>query len=77
MLFVNARFDAASPYERAVQVAKTFPGSRLLTVEGAAHPASFVPNECVASTVGRYLVQRELPAKGAICQSEFVPFGEL
>jgi pimeloyl-ACP methyl ester carboxylesterase len=76
VLFVNALFDAASPYERSVQVAKTFPRARLLTVTGAAHPASFIPNGCVANTVGRYLVDKELPPKGAVCQSEFVPFGE-
>ena len=75
LLFVNARFDAASPYERAVRVAGSFPSARLLTVEGAAHPASFVPNECVAETVGRYLVEQVLPAAGAVCQSEFAPFG--
>jgi pimeloyl-ACP methyl ester carboxylesterase len=75
LLFVNARFDAASPFERAVQVAGSFPEARLLTLEGAAHPASFVPNECVTEAVARYFVEQALPALDAVCQPELAPFG--
>jgi pimeloyl-ACP methyl ester carboxylesterase len=74
MLFVNSRFDAASPYARAAAVAARTPGARLLTVEGAGHPASFIPNECVAAAVGAYLVDLTLPAAGAVCAAEITPF---
>ena len=74
MLFVNTRFDAASPLERAAEVAARTPGARLLTVEGAGHPASFIPNGCVGAAVTAYLVDRILPATGAVCAAELEPF---
>jgi pimeloyl-ACP methyl ester carboxylesterase len=74
VLFVNARFDAASPYDRAVNVASNLPGARLLTLEGAAHPASFVPDTCLTEAIGRYLVEQELPLKGAVCETDTPPF---
>ena len=74
LLFVNSRFDAASPLDRAAEVAARTPGARLLTVEGAGHPASFIPNGCVADAVSRYLVDRVLPAAGAVCAAELEPF---
>jgi pimeloyl-ACP methyl ester carboxylesterase len=74
MLFVNSRFDAASPYDRAVEVAGRVPNARLLTVEGAGHPASFLPNECLSDAVGHFIVEMRLPDAGAVCQPGFVPF---
>jgi pimeloyl-ACP methyl ester carboxylesterase len=74
MLFVNSRFDAASPYERAVEVAGHVPNARLLTVEGAGHPASFIPNGCLSDAVDRYLIELRPPAPGAVCKPDFVPF---
>jgi pimeloyl-ACP methyl ester carboxylesterase len=74
VLFVNARFDAASPYDRAVDVASKVPGARLLTLEGAAHPASFVPDACLTEAIGRYLVEQQLPLTGAVCQPDIPPF---
>ena len=74
MLFVNSRFDAASPYDRAVEVAGRVPNARLLTIEGAGHPASFLPNECLSDAVGHYIVEMRLPDAGAVCQPGFVPF---
>jgi pimeloyl-ACP methyl ester carboxylesterase len=74
MLFVNSRFDAASPYDRAVEVAGSVPNARLLTVEGAGHPASFLPNECLSDAIGQFIVEMRLPDSGAVCQPGFVPF---
>ena len=59
---------------RAVAVAGRTPGARLLTVEGAGHPASFVPNACVAGAVAAYLVDLTMPAAGAVCDAEVTPF---
>ena len=74
MLFVNTRFDAASPYERAVDVAGRVPNARLITVEGAGHPASFIPNECLTVAVARYFVELQPPQAGAVCEPDVVPF---
>ena len=74
VLFVNAIFDAASNYDQALATSQRLPGSRLLTLEGAAHPSSFVPSTCVSETVTRYLVDQVLPAVGAVCHPDQQPF---
>ncbi|MET0461483.1 MAG: alpha/beta hydrolase [Ilumatobacteraceae bacterium] len=74
MLFVNSRFDAASPLDGAAAVAARTPGAALLTVEGAGHPASFLPNECLATAVSTYLIDQVVPAPGATCPAGFEPF---
>jgi len=74
VLFVNATLDAASNYEQAVATAKRLPGSRLLTLDGSAHPASFVPSACLTERITSYLVARKLPAAGAVCRSDQQPF---
>jgi len=74
-LLISSRFDAANPYGRAVAVARSMPGSRLLTVKGAGHPASFTDNTCVDTAVARYLIHGKLPARGAVCQPAGHPFG--
>ena len=74
MLFVNSRFDAASPLDGAAAVAARTPGAALLTVEGAGHPASFLPNECLADAVSSYLVDQVVPQPGATCPAGFDPF---
>jgi pimeloyl-ACP methyl ester carboxylesterase len=75
LLFLNSRFDAASPLSAATAMAARTPGARLLTVEGAGHPASFIPNQCVADAISAYLIEHVVPAAGAACQAEFEPFG--
>ncbi len=74
VLFVNATFDAASNYDQARATSERLPGSRLLTVDGAAHPASFVPSACVSEAVTRYLVDQVLPEVGAVCSFDQQPF---
>ena len=74
LMFVNGRFDAANPLSGAETAAARMPGAGLLTVEGAGHPASFMPNQCVADAASRYLIDQVVPAPGAVCQAEFVPF---
>ena len=75
VLFVNATFDAASNFQQATRTAARLPGSRLLTVEGAGHPASFIPNACLATAVTRYLAEQALPDRGATCRPDADPFG--
>jgi len=73
-LFVNATLDAASNYEQATATAARLPGSRLLTLDGPGHPASFVPNSCLTAHITSYLVNQQLPDAGAVCAPEQQPF---
>jgi pimeloyl-ACP methyl ester carboxylesterase len=74
VLFVNATLDAASNYEQATGTAERLPGSRLLTLDGSAHPASFVSSSCLTDHITSYLVDRNLPDAGAVCRPDRQPF---
>jgi pimeloyl-ACP methyl ester carboxylesterase len=74
VLFVNATLDAASNYQQATATAARLPGSRLLTLDGSAHPASFVSNACLTDHITSYLVDRTLPDVGAVCRPDQQPF---
>jgi pimeloyl-ACP methyl ester carboxylesterase len=74
VLFVSSRFDAANPHEAAVRTAADVPGARLLTLDGAGHPATFVPNSCLDHAVSGYLLGGQLPPAGATCEPEVRPF---
>jgi pimeloyl-ACP methyl ester carboxylesterase len=74
VLLVNATLDAASNYQQATVTAQRLPGSRLLTLEGSAHPASFVSNACLTAHITSYLVDKQLPNAGAVCQPDQHPF---
>lgn len=74
-LLVNSRFDAAGLFRRARVVENRMPGSRLLRVNGAGHPASFTDNPCVDRIVARYLINGLLPAAGTTCAAGGNPFG--
>jgi TAP-like protein len=71
---VNARFDAASSFEHTRAMVASIPGARLLTLEGAGHPASFVPDACIADAITTYLIDRQMPPAGTSCQPDFRPF---
>jgi pimeloyl-ACP methyl ester carboxylesterase len=75
VLFVSSRFDAASSYEHTQALVASIPGARLLTLEGAGHPASFVADSCISQAVASYLIGQELPPTDAVCQPELQPFG--
>jgi pimeloyl-ACP methyl ester carboxylesterase len=74
LLFVSARFDAASSFEHTQELVASIPGARLLTLDGAGHPASFVPDRCINDAITDYLVGRKMPAAGTVCQPEVRPF---
>jgi hypothetical protein len=74
VLFVNATHDAASNYQQATATAARLPGARLLTLDGSAHPASFVRSSCLIDHITSYLVNRELPHAGAVCRPDQQPF---
>ena len=75
LLFVASRFDAASSIAHTRTLVASIPGARLLTLDGAGHPASFVPDTCINDAIDSYLVDKQMPAAGAVCQPDFPPFG--
>lgn len=56
-------------------MAKGFPGSVVLTVDGPGHCASAVPSLCWVERVRAYLREGTLPEVGTVCKAEIVPFG--
>lgn len=74
LLFVGSRFDAASSFAHTQRLVESVPGARLLTLEGAGHPASFVPDTCINDAITTYLIDQQMPAAGAVCRPDFQPF---
>ncbi|HWS33001.1 MAG TPA: alpha/beta hydrolase [Actinoplanes sp.] len=76
VLVVNSRFDPATAYVWAQQVARQMgPAARLFTYQGWGHVA-YTHSDCVQGTVDRYLTDLTLPAAGASCPAlEPEPFG--
>ena len=77
MLVVGNSFDPATPYPGAQKVAELLPNSSLLTYNGWGHTAFGSGNFCVDSTVVTYLITREVPAAGTVCEADGSPFGPL
>ncbi|MGL5861418.1 MAG: alpha/beta hydrolase, partial [Phycicoccus sp.] len=73
VLIMNTRFDPATRYQDAVSTESILPGSRLVTVEGWGHTT---PGEsrCADAYASTYLLTGQLPARGATCDSDEVPF---
>ncbi|SDT79215.1 alpha/beta hydrolase [Actinoplanes derwentensis] len=76
VLVVNSRFDPATAYVWAQQVARQFgPTARLFTYQGWGHVA-YTHSACIQAAVDRYLADLTLPAVGASCPAiEPEPFG--
>ena len=75
VLVVGNSYDPATPYQGARKVADLLPNSTLLTYAGWGHTAFGSGNYCVDSTVVAYLVTRQAPANGTVCQPDGSPFG--
>jgi TAP-like protein len=73
VLVIGNNFDPATRYAGAVTVSGLLPKSRLLTVHGWGHTSIFL-SACADAAVTAYLVRLTLPAKGAVCEQELVPF---
>jgi pimeloyl-ACP methyl ester carboxylesterase len=76
VLVVNSRYDPATAYPWAQQVARQLgPSARLLTYQGWGHVA-YRHSPCVHAAVDRYLLDLTLPADGTDCPAvEPKPFG--
>lgn len=73
VLIVNSRFDPATPLAAAQRLHDLLPGSVLLVHEGAGHVAA-QQSSCVVAATGAYLTGGAVPAEGATCAPDRVPF---
>ncbi|WP_181448811.1 alpha/beta hydrolase [Nonomuraea aridisoli] len=73
VLILSSRFDPATPVWSAQRVHRMLPGSRLLINEGWGHVAA-QQSTCVVTATSRYLIDGTLPAEGATCRPDTIPF---
>ncbi|WP_280296004.1 alpha/beta hydrolase [Nocardia abscessus] len=72
-LLVNNRFDPATPLSEARRAQQELVNARLVVVEeGYGHTPL---NDCTRKLRERYLVDLHLPAPGATCRPDELPFG--
>ena len=75
VLIIGNRNDPATRYQDARSTARIMPDSRLLTLEGSGHTSLFL-SSCVDRHLNRYLLTGAVPAAGAVCQVDVVPFSQ-
>jgi pimeloyl-ACP methyl ester carboxylesterase len=75
VLVVGNTFDPATPYHGAVTVDNLLPASALLTVHGWGHTSLFL-SACADQVITRYLVDRQTPLPGTVCQQDVTPFSQ-
>jgi pimeloyl-ACP methyl ester carboxylesterase len=76
ILVINALHDPFTPIWGAKAGVSELGNARLLTVNGDGHTSMYVePSTCRDNAELAYLVSGKLPAKGAVCQVNALPFG--
>ncbi len=76
VLVVNSRFDPQTPLTGARAAAAQLSASRLLVVDGVGHTTLDAPSRCAQDAAAAYLLDpTRLPAEGAVCPADAVPFG--
>ena len=74
VLVTNNTIDPNTPYRGAVAMARELARARLLTVDGYGHGVLGNQSACATRYISRYLIERALPPKGAVCQQDQQPF---
>ncbi|MGW0518205.1 alpha/beta hydrolase [Crossiella sp. NPDC003009] len=69
ILVIGTTGDPDTPYQDAVVLAKTLDNARLLTFVGEGH-SGLSNSACARQATADYLVNKELPARGARCQDD-------
>ncbi|MEU9123918.1 alpha/beta hydrolase [Streptomyces sp. NPDC048506] len=74
VLLLAAKRDAATPYPGAVELQRRFPGSSLVTENGAGtHGIAFGENACVNAYAEAYLLRGKVPAHKVYCSPRAEP----
>ncbi|TDC00789.1 alpha/beta hydrolase [Nonomuraea longispora] len=73
VLILSSRFDPATPLWSAQRVHRMLPNSRLLINEGWGHVTA-QQSTCMVEATSRYLTGGTLPAGGATCRPDTIPF---
>lgn len=66
ILMINSRYDIATPYPWATNVARQVPGAVLLTYDGISH-LNYLDDPCVTAATDRYLLKLSTPPRGTHC----------
>jgi len=74
VLVTNNTIDPNTPYRGAVAMARELARARLLTVDGYGHGVLGNQSACATRYISRYLIEKALPPKGAVCQQDQQPF---
>jgi pimeloyl-ACP methyl ester carboxylesterase len=74
VLVTNNTIDPNTPYRGAVAMARELARARLLTVDGYGHGVLGNQSACATRYISRYLIDKALPPKGAVCQQDQKPF---
>ncbi len=67
VLIGGATRDSRTPYQWAVQMARAFPNSRMLTYPSGNHVNWFIRSSCLKAVMDDYFVDGRLPAIDAVC----------
>lgn len=76
VLVIGNTHDPATPYRGAKAMTRLLARARLLTVDGYGHTSLTNPSACANRHVSRYLIDGNLPPRGARCQQDREPFSE-
>ncbi len=76
ILVINALHDPFTPFAGAQAAVSELGNARLLAVNGDGHTSMYVePSSCRDSAEVAYLTAGTLPAPGAVCPVDQLPFG--
>ncbi|KAH9922870.1 TAP-like protein-domain-containing protein [Epithele typhae] len=74
MLILQPRYDPVCPLQDARRVRARFPGAGLLVQESYGHCTIAAPSLCTAKHVRAYFNDGTMPAEGATCEADVLPF---
>lgn len=77
VLVIGTRFDPATPFQAALELARELGNARLLSVNGYGHTVLLHPSACAARHEAAYLIRGTLPAEGSVCRQDRQPFAAL
>lgn len=74
VLVTNNTIDPNTPYQGAVAMTRMLARARLLTVDGYGHGVLVNQSACATRYIRRYLIEKTLPPKAAVCRQNQQPF---